>query len=74
MRNWPRPGARTFFELYYVEGLDPEEIAMVTSQSLKRVRKDLESIQCRLRNEIRAQKNGRLSHPPLRMLLLSRIS
>jgi RNA polymerase sigma factor (sigma-70 family) len=55
MRNWPRP-ERDVFELYYVEGLDPEEIAMVTNQSLKAVCKHLESIQRRLRNEMLAQK------------------
>jgi RNA polymerase sigma factor (sigma-70 family) len=51
MRNWPRP-EREVFELYYVEGLDPEEIAMVTSQPLKTVRENLESIQRRLRDEM----------------------
>ena len=51
MRNWPRP-EREVFELYYVEGLDPEEIAMITSQSLKTVRENLESIQRRLRDEM----------------------
>ena len=55
MRNWPRP-EREVFELYYVEGLDPEEIMMVTNQPLKSVRKNLESIQRRLRDEILAQK------------------
>ena len=57
MRNWPRP-EREVFELYYVEGLDPEEIAMVTSQSLKTVRENLESIQRRLRDEMLAQKTA----------------
>jgi len=55
MRNWPRP-EREVFELYYVEGLDPEEIMMVTDQPLKTVRENLESIQSRLRDEIVAQK------------------
>jgi ribosomal subunit interface protein len=55
MRNWPRP-EREVFELYYVEGLDPEEIMMVTNQSLKSVRQHLESIQRRLRDEMLAQK------------------
>jgi RNA polymerase sigma factor (sigma-70 family) len=57
MRNWPRP-EREVFELYYVEGLDPEEIAMVTSQSLKIVRENLESIQRRLRDEMLAQRTA----------------
>ena len=55
MRNWPRP-EREVFELYYVEGLDPEEIMMVTNQPLKSVRQNLESIQRRLRDEMLAQK------------------
>jgi ribosomal subunit interface protein len=55
MRNWPRL-EREVFELYYVEGFDPEEIAMVTHQPLKTVRQNLESIQRRLRDEMLAQK------------------
>jgi RNA polymerase sigma factor (sigma-70 family) len=55
MRNWPRP-EREIFELYYVEGFDPEEIALVTHQPLKTVRENLESIQRRLRDEMLAQK------------------
>ena len=57
MRNWPRP-EREVFELYYVEGFDPEEIAMVTQRPLKTVRENLESIQRRLRNEMLAQKTA----------------
>jgi RNA polymerase sigma factor (sigma-70 family) len=57
MRNWPRP-EREVFELYYVEGFDPEEIAMVTHQPLKTVRQNLESIQARLRTEMLAQKDA----------------
>jgi RNA polymerase sigma factor (sigma-70 family) len=56
MRNWPRP-EREVFELCYVEGFDPEEIAMVTHQPLKTVRENLESIQHRLRDEMLAQKD-----------------
>jgi ribosomal subunit interface protein len=55
MRNWPRP-EREVFELYYVEGLDPEEIAMITNQPLRSARENLESIQRRLRDEMLAQK------------------
>lgn len=55
MRNWPRP-EREVFELYYIEGFDPEEIAMITHQSLKMVRENLESIQRRWRDEVLAQK------------------
>jgi ribosomal subunit interface protein len=57
MRNWPRP-EREVFELYYVEGFEPEEIAMVTRQPLKTVRENLESIQQRLREEMLAQKDA----------------
>jgi RNA polymerase sigma factor (sigma-70 family) len=54
LRNWPRP-QREVFELYFVEGLEPEEIAMVTRQPLKSVRKTISSIQDRLREEMLAQ-------------------
>jgi RNA polymerase sigma factor (sigma-70 family) len=54
MRKWPRP-EREVFELYYVEGIEPEEIAMITRQPLKTVRENIESIQRRLREEILAQ-------------------
>jgi RNA polymerase sigma factor (sigma-70 family) len=54
MRNWPRP-EREVFELYFVEGLEPEEIAMVTRQPLKSVRETISSIHDRLREEILAQ-------------------
>ena len=54
MRNWPRP-EREVFELYYVEGIEPEEIAMITRQPLRTVRENIESIQSRLREEILAQ-------------------
>ena len=54
MRNWPRP-EREVFELYFVEGLEPEEIAMVTRQPLKTVRETISSIHDRLREEMLAQ-------------------
>jgi RNA polymerase sigma factor (sigma-70 family) len=54
IRNWPRP-EREVFELYFVEGLEPEEIAMVTRQPLKTVRETISSIQDRLREEMLAQ-------------------
>ena len=54
MRSWPRP-EREVFELYYVEGLEPDEIAMVTSQPVKAVRDNLASIQCRLREQMLEQ-------------------
>ena len=51
MRNWPR-SEREVFELYYVEGLEPEEIAMVTGQALAEVQRHIASIRSRLREEI----------------------
>jgi DNA-directed RNA polymerase specialized sigma24 family protein len=51
MRNWPRP-EREVFELYFVEGLEGEEIAMVTGRPLKTVRESIASIQQRLREEM----------------------
>jgi RNA polymerase sigma factor (sigma-70 family) len=51
MRNWPR-SEREVFELYYVEGLEPEEIAMVTGQTLAEVRRHITFVQARLRQEI----------------------
>ena len=51
MRNWPRP-EREVFELYFVEGLEAEEIAMVTGRPLKTVRESIASIQQRLREEM----------------------
>ena len=53
MQNWPRQ-EREVFELYFVEGLEPDEIAMVTSQPLKAVRDNLASVQHRLREEMMA--------------------
>jgi RNA polymerase sigma factor (sigma-70 family) len=54
MRNWPRL-EREVFELYFVEGLEPEEIATVTRQPLKSVRETISSIHARLREEMLAQ-------------------
>jgi DNA-directed RNA polymerase specialized sigma24 family protein len=53
LRNWPRP-EREVFELYFVEGLEPEEIAIVTRQPLTTVRENIASIQRRLREEMLA--------------------
>ncbi|HEX3625263.1 MAG TPA: sigma-70 family RNA polymerase sigma factor [Verrucomicrobiae bacterium] len=53
-RNTPKL-ERQVFELYYIEGLEPEEIAMVTGQPLQRVRDYVASAQQRLRGKILAQ-------------------
>jgi DNA-directed RNA polymerase specialized sigma24 family protein len=54
MRNWSRP-EREIFELYFVEGLEPEEIATVTSQPLKSVREFVAAIQQRARQQLLEQ-------------------
>jgi RNA polymerase sigma factor (sigma-70 family) len=56
MRHWRRP-EREVYELYFIEGLEPEEIAMVTRQPLKQVRETLSSVQDRLREEMLAQQS-----------------
>lgn len=55
LRSWPRQ-EREVFELYYVEGLDPEEIAMVTSYPLNTVQETLASVQQKLRERFHQQK------------------
>lgn len=47
---WPRP-ERELFELYYVEGFEPDEAAMILGAPEKRVREMLAAIQQRLRAE-----------------------
>ncbi|HXG49389.1 MAG TPA: sigma factor-like helix-turn-helix DNA-binding protein, partial [Methylomirabilota bacterium] len=47
---WPKP-ERELFELYYVEGFEPDEAAMILGTPEKRVREMLATIQQRLRTE-----------------------
>jgi len=47
---WPKP-ERDVFELYYVEGFEPEEVAMILGQPKNRVREIIASLQQRLRTE-----------------------
>jgi ribosomal subunit interface protein len=54
MQNWPR-AEREVFELFYVEGFEPDEIAMVTGQPVKEVQKHIDAIHARLRTEILEQ-------------------
>jgi ribosomal subunit interface protein len=54
MRSWPR-AEREVFELYYIEGFEPEEIAMVTGQPVREVQKHIDAIHARLRAEILEQ-------------------
>ena len=49
MRSWPR-AEREVFELYYLEGREPEEIEMFTDYPLDAVQKDLSSIREKLQN------------------------
>jgi DNA-directed RNA polymerase specialized sigma24 family protein len=57
---------REVFELYFVEGLEPERIAMVTSQPLKAVCDRLASVQGRLREEMLASTTREEHSPGLR--------
>ncbi len=50
-KNWPRP-EREVFELHYIEGLEPEEIAMATGQPIKQVKETLAVLQERLRHAL----------------------
>jgi len=47
---WPKP-EREVFELYFVEGFEPDEVAMILGQPVSRVRELIESLQKRLRTE-----------------------
>lgn len=47
---WPTP-EREVFELYFVEGFEPDEVAMILGQPVSRVRELTESLQKRLRTE-----------------------
>lgn len=48
---WPKP-EREAFELYFVEGFEPEEIAMVLGQPAKQVSELIHSLQQRLRKQV----------------------
>lgn len=54
IRTWP-PFERAVFELYYVEGLAPEEIAAATSHPLQTVQQNLESVRQKLRQRLHQQ-------------------
>ena len=51
VQNWPR-AERDIFELYFIEGFDPDEIAMLKRQPLRTVQENIVSIQNRLRGEV----------------------
>ena len=52
--TWPKP-EREVFELYFVEGFDPAEIAMVVGQPASRVTELITSLQERLRADVLEQ-------------------
>jgi DNA-directed RNA polymerase specialized sigma24 family protein len=47
MRAWPR-SEREAFELYYVEGMEPEQIEMVTGYALNVIQESLTSVREKL--------------------------
>jgi len=51
---WSNP-EREVFELYFVEGFEPEEVAMVVGQRISQVRELIAHIQWRLRKEVLEQ-------------------
>ena len=52
--TWPKP-EREVFELYFVEGFESEEIAMVVGQPVNSVRKLIALLQQRIRTEVLEQ-------------------
>ena len=52
--SWSNP-EREVFELYFVEGFEPEEVAMVVGQQVRHVRELIAHIQRRLRTEVLEQ-------------------
>jgi RNA polymerase sigma factor (sigma-70 family) len=51
VQSWPRP-ERHVFELYFVQGFEPEEIAQVTGQPLTKVKDTIATVQSHLRAEM----------------------
>jgi hypothetical protein len=49
IRKWPVQ-QRTVFEMYFVEGLGPEEIALLLNWKAEQVTKGIEAVQVRLRD------------------------
>jgi RNA polymerase sigma factor (sigma-70 family) len=48
--RWPKP-EREVFELHFVEGFEPDEVAMIVAQPATQVRETIESLQQKLRTE-----------------------
>ncbi|HEV2453816.1 MAG TPA: HPF/RaiA family ribosome-associated protein [Verrucomicrobiae bacterium] len=53
-KSWPKL-EREIFELYFVEGFEPDEIAMITGRSVTGARDVISSLQKRLREEVLEQ-------------------
>ncbi|MCS6925833.1 MAG: sigma-70 family RNA polymerase sigma factor [Candidatus Binatia bacterium] len=51
IQTWSRP-EREVFELYFVEGFEPDEIALITGRPLQKVRLLITALQHRLRQEL----------------------
>ncbi len=52
--SWPKP-EREAFELYYVEGFEPQEVAMILGEPQNQVHDLIASLQQRLRTEAMRQ-------------------
>ena len=50
-RNWSR-AERTVFDLYYVEGFEPEEISVITGETIEKVQEHIATLHGRLREEM----------------------
>jgi len=52
--RWPKP-EREVFELHFVEGFEPDEVAMIVGKPTTKVRETIESLQQKLRAEVLRQ-------------------
>jgi DNA-directed RNA polymerase specialized sigma24 family protein/ribosome-associated translation inhibitor RaiA len=53
-RHWSRE-ERTVFDLYYVEGFEPEEISVITGEPIEKVQEHIATLHGRLREEMLKQ-------------------
>jgi len=51
IQTWPRP-ERELFDLYFVQGFEPEEIVQITGQPLKKVKDTFPIVQNRVREQM----------------------
>ena len=54
IQNWPRP-EREIFELYFLEGFEPEEISRITGQPVDQVQRTIAAVRQRLPEDIREE-------------------